>query len=147
MPNNSPSALLSAIKTTLIANPSLVPDTLRAIHLGANADQSSGFPFARIYLTDFTSEVTDNISTTRRYSFAVEIFQEYTQKSKENAELDLCTAVHGVLNRLEGTWQLGADVEMSVVQESQVQTVEIGGAPCRMARIRLTASTLVQNPA
>src|SRR4051794_4295795 len=98
MAQNNPKDVLTAIKTTLTASPSLVPATLRAVLLGADGDQSSGFPFARVYLTDFTSEITDTVSTTRKYSFAIDILQEYTQKSKENAELDLCNALHTVLN-------------------------------------------------
>src|ERR1700712_2747828 len=103
MAQNNPKDILTAIKATLTASPSLVPATLRAVLLGVDGDQSAGFPVCRIYLTDFTSEITDTVSTTRTYGFAIDVLQEYSQKTKENAELDLCNAVHTVLNRLEGT--------------------------------------------
>jgi hypothetical protein len=144
--NNNAKDILSAIKTTLTASTSLVPNTLKAIKLGVDADHDSGFPYCRIYLVDFASEIADTISYRRTYTFAVEIWQEYSQKSKENAELDFCNAIDAVVNRLNGTWQLGIGVEKSEVQVSLAGNGQANGAPLRAASIRLQVTTLVQNP-
>lgn len=147
MSNNTASAILQAIYNTLTASPSLAPSTLKQIRIGVDADTSTGFPFCRIYLVDFSSPIADTISYERQFSFNVEILQEFTNKSKENAELDFCTAIDAVMNRLNGTWQLGIGVEKSVIETSAVRTVELSGAPMRVATIRFTVTTLVQNPA
>lgn len=142
----NPKDILTALKSTLTASPSLVPATLRQIQLGVDSDVSSGFPFCRIFLTDFTSPAEDTISYSREFGFAVEIWQEFTNKSKENAELDFCNAIHAVLNRLNGTWQLGIAVEKTRIETTPVRTIEINGAPTRIASIRVVVTTLIQNP-
>ena len=108
--------------------------------------------FCRIFLVDLSSPVADTISYERTYTFAVEVWQEYSQKTKENAELDFCNAVDAVLNRLQSTagtpqrWQLGIGVEKTEVQASIAGVSQAEGAPLRVASIRLTVTTLVQNP-
>src|SRR5205823_267950 len=115
--SNNPKDIISAIKTTLTASPSLVPATLRQILLGMDTDFSSGFPVCRIFLTDFASPIADTVSYERTYGIAVEVLQEATAKSRENAELDFANAIHAVLNRLQATggtpatWQLGIGIE------------------------------------
>lgn len=146
MPNESAADILAAIYDALTADPSLIPDTLKAVKLGIDADHSAGFPFCRIYLVDFSSPVADTISYERTFTFAVEIWQEYSQASKENAELNLLNAVEGVLNRLNGRWSLGDTVELSDIPTSPVATKEANGAVYRAATIRLVVTTLVQNP-
>ena len=152
MSGNNPRDILSAVKTTLAASPSLVPATVRQILLGMDTDFSAGFPAARIYLSDFSSPVTDTVSYERTWGIMIEVWQEATAKNKEDAELDFANAIHTVLNRLQGTggspatWQLGIGVENAEVQASPIKLVESPMGPMRVAPIRLTVTTLIQNP-
>src|SRR3954465_1728260 len=102
MPNVNPKDILTAIKTTLTASPSLVNSTtLKQIEIGMDVDHDAGFPFCRIYLDDFSSPVADTTSYERSYAFGIDVLQEFTQKSKADAEKDLANALHAVLNRLQ----------------------------------------------
>lgn len=144
--NKTLKQILTALYDTLTASPSLVPDTVKQIVRGVNADTSDGFPFVRIYLLLPSSPVADTITYERKHTFAVEILQEATNKSKQNAEEDLCTAIEGVLNRLNGTFQLGVGVENTEIQISPVTNQEINGAWFRVAKITVEVTTLVENP-
>lgn len=153
MPNANPKDILTAIKTTLTASPSLVNSTtLKQVEIGMDIDTDAGFPFVRIYMLDVDSPVADTVSYERAWAFGVDVLQEFTQKSKENAELDLANALHAVLNRLQATggtpptWQLGVGIEKAEIQTTPVRTVQVNGTPMRMASIRLVCTTLVQNP-
>lgn len=137
--------ILTAILSSLTAEPSLVPDTLKQINLGVDAD-ATGYPYCRVYLTDFSSALVDTITYARTYSFAVEIWQEYSQASKETAEINLCTAIDAVMDRLNGDWQLGIGVEKSEIQTSIMTVSEAAGSPIRRATLRFTVTNLVQNP-
>src|SRR5947208_2477424 len=98
MSGNNEKDILSAVKTTLTASPSLINSTcLKQIVIGRDSDASSGFPLVRIFLSDFSSPVADTISYERTYGIMVEVWQEASAKTKENAELDFANAVHQVL--------------------------------------------------
>jgi hypothetical protein len=150
---NNAKDILSAVKTTLTASPSLINSTcLKQIVIGRDSDASSGFPFVKIYLNDFSSPIADTVSYERTYGIMVEVWQEASAKSKENAELDFANAVHQVLNRLQATggtpptWQLGVGVELTEVQPSPVRYVEVAQGAMLIAPIRLVVTTLIQNP-
>jgi len=89
--------------------------------------------------------VADTASYERRYTILVEVWQELSVKSKEDAELDAANALHQVLDRLSGTWQLGASVESTEIS-GQVQAADANGGPMLVATIRLNVTTLIQNP-
>jgi hypothetical protein len=150
--NLNPKDILTAFKTTLTASPSLIPDSVQQIQIGVDIDTSVGFPFVRIYLENFDSPIADTISYERQYVFNIDILQEFTNKSKEDAEKDLANALHKVLNRLQATggtpptWQLGIGVEKMEIESSPIQTVAINGSPMRMAKIRVIITTLIENP-
>ena len=147
MSNNSPRDILLAIEATLTASPSLVPATIRQLVIGRDPDHSAGFPFCCVYLADFTSPVADTVSYERTYVFAIEFWQEATAKAKRDAELDYAGFLHTLLNRLQGTWQLGIGVEGSSVENGPVRAAEIDGTPAFVSTIRFSVLTLVQNPA
>ncbi len=145
MQNVTASDILSAIHATLTAAPSLVPDTLKQVKIGLDSDHDAGFPFCRVYLVDFASQLVDTVTHQRTYTFAVEVWQEISQASREAAELNFCNAIEGVMNRLNGTWQLGIGVENSEVQSSIATVREGVASPMRVASIRLSVTNLVQN--
>ena len=145
--NKTIKQILTALYDTLTASPSLAPATVKQIVKGVDADTSLGFPFVRIYLVSPASALADNLpSYERTHTFAVEILQEAVNKSKQNAEEDFCTAIEGVLNRLNGTWQLGIGVENCEIQPSTVSNQEMSGALMRVCRITVQVTTLVENP-
>jgi hypothetical protein len=148
MSNVNPKDILTGIESTLTASPTLVNSScLQAVVIGRDADHSGGFPFCRIYLDTFDNPIADTVSYERTYTFAVEIWQEMTAKSKRNAELDLANALHLVLNRLSGTWQLGLGVEGLTITGGPVRSVELNGGPMIVAPITVTVTDLIQNPA
>lgn len=147
MSNNNVKAILQAVKATLIASPTLVNSTtLKEVVIGRLTDHSQGFPFVRVYLEDFDSPVADTVSYERRYGIAVEIWQELTNKTKEDAELDLANALHSVLDRLGGTWQLGISVENTEIVSGAIRVVEVNGGPMLLAPLKLNVTTLIQSP-
>lgn len=147
MSNNNAKAILQAVKTTLTASPSLVNSTtLKEVVIGRTTDHSQGCPFVRVYLEDWDGPIADTVSYERRYGVAVEIWQEITAKTKEDAELDLANALHTVLDRLGGTWQLGISVELSEIAPGQIRLAELNAGPALLAPIRLNVTTLIQNP-
>lgn len=129
-----------------------MPATLKQVNVGLDSDVDKGYPFARIYVLEVSSPVADTVSYERAWTFAVEVLQEATAKSRRDAELDFAHAIHAVLNRIQGTggspaaWQLGIGVENTEVQTSPVKLVETAQGPARSALIRVTVTTLVQNP-
>lgn len=120
--------------------------TLKQLVIGRDADHNGGFILGRIYLDTFDNPIADTISYERTYDVIVELWQELTQKSKRNAELDLANALHLVLNRISGSWQLGIGVEGMEITSSPIQLAQLNGAPMLLARVRCRVLTLVQNP-
>lgn len=147
MSNNNAKDILLAVEATLTASPTLIAtDCLKQIVIGRSTDHSSGFPFCRIYLENFVNPIADTVSYERTYVIAVEIWQELTNKTQRNAELDLANALHKVLDRLSGTWQLGISIEKTEIVNSPVQQVEGNPGPMLLAPIKLNVLTLIQNP-
>lgn len=135
---NNAKAILLAVEATLTASPTLVNSTcLKQVVIGRDTDHSAGFPFCRIYLDNFASPVADTVSYERGYAVVVEIWQETANKGIRNAELDLANALHQVLDRLAGTWQLGIGVENTEIRSSPIQVMEANGGPMLKATIAL----------
>jgi hypothetical protein len=143
VPNANPKDILTALESTLTP---LVPDTIRQLVVGADSDPGDGFPYCRVFLDTVNSPEADTVSYERTWTFAVEVWQEYSQKSKRDAELDLANALHYVMNKLQGDWQLGIGVEGLEINASPVMPGQLNGAPARMCRLSVNVLTLVQNP-
>lgn len=144
MSNNSCQSIRTALNTHLSA-----VTQLKQVKIGRDADSSGGFPFCRFYLVAVESQAVDNQpSDYRTYRFAIEIFQENTNKTKQNAEADFEDALDAVLDKLNTKWQLpdGSSVptvDNSVIEVSPIQEVEINAGPCLVARILLACRTLI----
>lgn len=124
----------------------MASDCLKEIQIGRSNDHTLGFPYCCIYLDTFDNPIADTVSYERTYGVSIEIWQEITNKSKRNAELDLANALHKVLDRLSGTWLLGTTLEGSQVAPGQTRLVETNAGPTLIAPIKLNVLTLVQNP-
>jgi hypothetical protein len=144
---NNAKDILLAFESTLTASPTLVTSTcLKEIQIGRSSDHTLGFPYLTISLGTFVNPVADTVSYERVYGFNLDIWQEMTNKSKRNAELDLANALHKVLDRLSGTWQLGIGVESTEIVAGQIQAVETNAGPMLVAPIKVNVTTLIQNP-
>ena len=117
--------------------------------IGRNIDASGGFPFCRFYLVEVTSQAIDNQpSDNRTYKFAIDIFQENTNKTKATAEADFEDAVDAVLDKLNAQWKVpdGSSVptvDNSVIGTSPVREVEMGFGPALVCTISFEAKTLI----
>jgi hypothetical protein len=145
MSNNNPKDVLLAVETVVTASPSLVATTcLKELVIGRSAEHASGYPLGRIWLDDFAIELEDTETDGFIYGVNIELWQELTNKSKRNAELDLANALHQVLVRLRANWQLGIGVEKTEILPGQIRQVETNVGPALLAPIKLRVTTLVR---
>ena len=117
--------------------------------IGRDDDASSGFPYCRFYLVGAESQATDNQpSDYRTYKFVIDVIQENTNKSKQNAEADFGDALDAVLDKLNSKWQLpdGSNVptvDNTVINVSPVREVEFPFGPCLVCSIFLDCKVLI----
>ena len=94
-------------------------------------------------------ELLDNRpSNWRTYRYSVDIFQEVSAKSKEDAEADFEDAVDAVMDRLNAQWQIktsgnAVSVDSSVINSSLVIQTEPPLGPAVFLQLIVELKTLV----
>lgn len=116
---------------------------LQQVVIGRSAEPA-GFPFCRFYLSAISNELKTNApSYWRTYTFTIEIFQEMSNKSRQDAEEDLQDAIDAVLDKLGTEWTLDGNVDLSVVEGGTIAAEDISGGPFLVASITFSARTLI----
>src|SRR4051812_32324133 len=123
---NSAQSIRTALNTHLSA-----VTQLKQVKIGRDTDSSLGFPFCRFYLDGIGSDAVDNApSDYRTYRFRIDILQQLTALTIQDAEAAFEDAVDAVLDKLNNKWQLPDSssvptADNTVIGTSDVQEVEI----------------------
>lgn len=146
MSNNS----LASIRAALLAHLGDVTQ-IQQLVLGRSGVADQGFPLGRVFLVASGSEKADNRpSNYRTYTFAIDLFQETSQKTKAAAEADLQDAIDAVLDKLEAKWRLpdGSNVptvDDSVIRPGPIDESELPFGPSLRCTIILECRTLIES--
>lgn len=104
----------------------------------------TSFPFCRYYLSGVSNQPIDNKpSDYRTYRFVVEIIQETTAKSVQDAEADCQDAADAVMDRLNANWQLGGNCDDMTIEPSTVLVQEFSWGPSIVLPIFVSVRTLI----
>jgi hypothetical protein len=136
--NNSLSSIRSALNTQLSA-----VTELQDVKSG-RIIEFSGFPACRFYLISTENELKTNAPDYwRTYTFAIDIFQETSQKANDTAEANFQDAIDAVMDKLNAEWLLDDNVDVSSVQTGSVELREINAGPCLVMTFQFAARTLI----
>lgn len=138
MTNNSIAAARSAL-VTLLGTVS----EIQQVAYGRTTDVSSGYPYCRVYFDGVTGDWEDQQSWNASYSFAIELYQEISAKSKAQAEEDLEDVAYEVIRALVTGWRLSGAADDTQIQASPAEEVNTQQGPAVMLKITLYTRSLI----
>lgn len=143
MANNSYASICTAINTDIAA-----VTQVEQVTDSRSIDISLGFPFCRFYLDKTRTKNVDNQPSDEIwYDFALELWQETTNKTKTVAEADGGAASEAIIKKFLADWQLKAggstaNCDNSMIQDGPVGLREGPQGPCTVHSMHLSVMTL-----